>query len=153
MRLSLLALLLGCLALALPTRAATGRVIKVLPQFLDLKGRNSLSPSLYERDAYQALLQAHPEKRSAFRFYVQWKTKGAVWDPLKIRVEMRGTAQGNLPTQLVLEQPAHPGGWFSHWTALTLSSDQYKTLGEVTAWRVTLWEGRQMLSEQKSFLW
>jgi len=26
-------------------------------------------------------------------------------------------------------------------------------LGEVTAWRVTLWEDTQLLGEQRSFLW
>ncbi len=37
-----LALLLG----AAPVFGATGRVLKVLPHFLDLKGRHALSPSL-----------------------------------------------------------------------------------------------------------
>ena len=153
MRPSLLLLILLWFALALSAEAATGRVIKVLPQFLDLKGRNSLSPSLFERDAYQAVLRQHPERRSAMRFYVQWKAKGYAWDPLKLRVEMRGVAQGGLPKALVLEAPAKSGGWFSHWTGLTLTADQYKDLGEVTSWRVTLWEGEQLLGEQKSFLW
>src|SRR5437899_2397501 len=34
--------------------AATGRIIKVLPHLLDLQGHHALSPSLYDRDAYQA---------------------------------------------------------------------------------------------------
>jgi hypothetical protein len=138
---------------AASAEAATGRVIKVLPHFLDLKGRHSLSPSLFERDAYQAHLRQHPEERSTMRFDVQWTTKGGVWEPLKLRLELRGIAQGNLPKQLVLEQPVQPGGWFSHWTGLKLSHEQYVGLGEVTAWRVTLWEGSEMLGEQKSFLW
>jgi hypothetical protein len=153
MRRWLIWLALIWLAAASPAAAATGRVVKVLPEFLDLKGRNSIYPSLYERDAYQVILRDRPERRSTMRFYVQWKTKGVVWEPLKVRVEMRGIAQGNLPSQLVLEEPVKPGGWFSHWTGVTLTGAQYKSLGEVTAWRVTLWEGQQMLGEQKSFLW
>ena len=43
-----------CFMLCAGAAAATGSVIKVLPQFLDLKGRTALSPSLYDRDAYQA---------------------------------------------------------------------------------------------------
>ena len=39
------------------------------------------------------------------------------------------------------------------WGATLLSEAEYRHIGEVTAWHVTLWEGRQMLSEQKSFLW
>ncbi len=135
------------------TYAATGRVIKVLPHFLDTKGRAALSPSLYDRDAYQAVLREHPEKRSGIRFDMQWKTKGAVWSDLTLRVELRGVAQGEAPKQMILQRELQVGGPFSHWTSMTLVGYEYKNLGEVTAWRVTLWEGDDMLGEQKSFLW
>ena|SRR5882724_10295784 len=135
-------------------QAATGRIVKVLPEFLDLKGRNSLSPSLYERDVYQAMLRDHPERRSALRFYIQWKIKGPVWQPLTMRVEMRGIAVGDLPRQLVLEQSIeNPGGSFSHWASVTLSRDEYKKIGSVTAWRVTFWEGKTLLGQEQSYLW
>lgn len=133
--------------------AATGRVLKVLPHFLDTKGRAALSPSLYDRDAYQVELRDHPEKRSGMRFDMQWKTRGAVWSDLKLRVELRGVAQGQLPKQMILERELEAGGWFSHWTSMTLVGSEYKAFGEVTAWRVTLWEGDDLLGEQKSFLW
>src|SRR5438874_9046659 len=100
-------------AIQLSAQAATGRVIKVLPQFLDLEGRNSISPSLYDRDAYQVRLRLHPEQRSTMRFDVQWKTKSPVWEPLKLRLEMRGIAQSNLPKELTLDLPVEPSGWFS----------------------------------------
>ena len=145
--------LVGWLAVALSAQAATGRVIKVLPQFLDLKGRNSLTPSLYERDVYQAFLREHTNQCSGMRFYVQWKAKGQPAAPLKLRVELRGVARGDYPKQLVLEKPVEPGGWFSHWTEIDLVGEEYKDFGQVTAWRVTLWEGTRLLGEQKSFLW
>ena len=146
-------LLVCCLAVTLTAQAATGRVIKVLPEYLDLKGRNMTYPTLYDRDAYQVTLRRHPEQRSGLRFYVQWKTKGTVAGPIKIRIELKGIMQGNQPKQLVLESTGSPGGWFSHWTNFTLSGNDYKNFGEVTAWRATLWEGDQLLGEQKSFLW
>jgi len=152
-RLFISLLVAGGLSLAIPTHAATGRVLKMLPFFLDLQGRHSLSPSLYERDAYQAYLREHPEKRSAMLFDVQWKVKGSPAGPLKVRVELRGSAQGNLPKQAVLEKPIEPRGHFSHWTGLRLEGGQYIELGEVTAWRATLWDGDQLLGEQRSFLW
>jgi hypothetical protein len=103
---------------------------------------------------YQAMLRDHPDRRSALRFYIQWKTKGPVWEPLTVRVEIRGNAEGNLPKQLVLEQPMeNPGGSFSHWTSVTLSRDDYKKIGSVTAWRVTFWEGKTLLGLQQSYLW
>ena len=141
------------LAAPLAAAPATGRVIKVLPHFLDLKGRHTLSPSLFERDAYQAHLRQHPAERSALRFDVQWKAKDADAAQLKVRVELRGVVKGNLPKSLVLEQPVKPHGWFSTWSAVTLSSAQYREFGELTAWRVSLWEGEQLLGEQRSFLW
>ncbi len=147
-------LLLCCLlAAAGSASGAEGRVMKVLAQFLDLQGRHTLSPSLYERDAYQAFLRQHTNEISGMRFAVQWKTSGAKWGPLKLRVELRGIARGDLPSTAVLEQEVKPGGWFSHWASLPLTGEDYRKLGSVTAWRATLWEGDLLLSEQKSFLW
>jgi hypothetical protein len=133
--------------------AATGRVLKVLPHFLDLQGRHTLTPSLYDRDAYQARLRQHPEQRSGVRLDVQWKTRGVAWSPLTLRVELRGALEANVPREMVLEEQVEGGGFFSHWTKLVLDGDDYKTFGEVTAWRATLWEGETLLGEQKSFLW
>ena len=135
------------------TSAATGRVVKVLPHYLDLQGRHTLTPSLYDRDAYQARLRQHPEQRSGVRFDVQWKTKGVAWSPLVLRLELRGVLEGNAPKEMVLEEEAGGHGFFSHWTKLVLEGDDYKKFGEFTAWRATLWEGDTLLGEQKSFLW
>ena len=141
------------LAAVIPAPAATtGRVAKVLPHFLDLKGRHALSPSLYDRDAYQAQLRQHPEQRSGISFDVFWKAKTASGALLKLRVELRGIAQGALPRQKTLESEVKSGR-LSRWTSLTLRGDDYKDFGDVTAWRVTLWEGEQLVGEQKSFLW
>jgi hypothetical protein len=134
--------------------AAEDSVLKVLPEFLDLKGRNSLSPSLYERDVYQVRLRKHPELRSGMRFYIEWRTKKPVWEPLLARLELRGIAEGKLPRQLTLEQPvSNPGGPLSHWVEIDLAGEAYKTFGSVTAWRVTLWEGQTLIGRQQSFLW
>ena len=148
-----LPLLLLFFASSFAARAVDGRVMKVLPHFLDLKGQHALSPSLYERDAYQAHLRQHPEERSAIRFDVQWKLMSPGKEQHKLRVEIRGVAEGNVPKQKVLEKTAKGGGWFSHWSSLNFGGDEYKQFGEVTAWRVTLWEDDLLLAEQKSFLW
>jgi hypothetical protein len=142
-----------CFIVCAAASAATGKVIKVLPQFLDLKGHHAISPSLYDRDAYQAYLRLHTNEVSGMRFAVQWKASNAVAVPLKLRVEIRGMAQGQAPPKTTIEQEVKPGGWFSHWAALPLTGDDYKKIGEVTAWRATLWDGDTMISEQKSFLW
>ena len=140
-------------AAVLPAAAESGQVMKVLPHFLDTNGLHTLSPSLYERDAYQAYLRLHPEKRTGIRFDVQWKAKGPSFEPRTLRLELRGIAKGSLPRELTLEQGVTSAGWFGRWTSLLLNGDKYRDFGEVTAWRVTLWEGDQLLGEQKSFLW
>src|SRR5713226_718623 len=97
-------LLASILALVFPAMASNSSLLKVLPEYLDLKGRNSLSPSLYERDVYQVTLREHPERRSGIRFYIQWRSKSPVWEPILARVELRGIAEGKLPRQMVLEE-------------------------------------------------
>jgi len=44
--------------------AVTGKVVKVLPFFLDAQGRIAKSPSLFDRDVYQAYLREHTNEVS-----------------------------------------------------------------------------------------
>jgi hypothetical protein len=145
-------LLLGSLSMAFADEAAAGRVIKVLPLFLDLKGHDALSPSLYDRDAYQVYLRQHPDQRSAIRFDVLWKASNTGNAELKLWVELRGIGQNGLPRQITLDQVVKPG-YFRRWTSVMIGGENYKNFGELVAWRVTLWAGDQLLGEQKSFLW
>jgi len=136
-------------AFAACARAESAKVIKVLPQFLDLKGRTTVNPSLFDRDAYQQDLRATPTNRSALRFNVQWKARGH--DALLLRIDATGM-KGKEPTNTILEQPVKPGT-FSKWTAVTLGGEEYKNFGELVSWRVTLLSGTNVVAEQKSFLW
>lgn len=130
--------------------AGGGKVLKVLPHFLDRDGKSALSPSLFERDAYQAHLRKHPEEISALRFDVNWSAAGKPAN-LRLRVEARGGKAAAQPK--LLEAPVKPSWSGSAWSAVTLDKDAYQQLGSVVAWRVTLWDGETMLAEQKSFLW
>jgi hypothetical protein len=135
-----------------PVAADTGRVAKVLPHFLDLQGRSALSPSLYDRDAYQAQLRRSPEQCSGMRFDISWRARSQTNKVAKLRLELRGAAKGNLPSQITLETEGRITGT-SHWAKIRLAGEKYQAFGAITAWRVTLWSGEQMLGEQKSFLW
>ena len=127
--------------------AAEAKLKKVLPTFLDRFGQHSVSPSLFERDAYQARLRRNPAERSGLRFDVQ--VKKLLTGDLKLMIELRGSQAGQ-NTQTTLENAAlHRGGW----NRLTLTGDAYQKFGELKAWRATLWDGGKLLSEQKSFLW
>ena len=151
-RLLVTLLLLGSLAAAFASDAPSGRIVKVLPLFLDLKGHDAISPSLYDRDAYQVYLRQHTNEISAIRFDVLWKASNAKDAKLKLRIELRAVSADGLPRQTALEQSVTPGS-FRRWTSLTLGGADYKNFGALVAWRATLWSDDQMLGEQKSFLW
>ena len=148
----ILLLTLGLFVTVHAADAVTGRVIKVLPFLVDLKGQIALSPSLYDRDAYQAQLRQHTNQVSAIRYDVHWSAKHAGDTKLKLRLELRGLGEGNTPKFKTLESEVTPG-FFSQWTQLTLDGDEYRKFGAVTAWRATLWDGENLVGEHKSFLW
>ena len=134
-----------------PGRGSRDReIIKVLPHLLDRDGRHTLSPSLYERDAYQAFLRKNPDQCRGLRFDIQWKAKGVAGTRLLLRVEIRGSKEAK---PVLLEQPALSNHWYRRWSSLPVVGDSYRKVGDVIAWRATLWEGDRLLAEQKSFLW
>ena len=151
-RLLMTFLLLGSLSVAFAADKPTGYIVKVLPFFLNKKGQIATSPSLYDRDAYQAELRSHTNEVSAMRFDVLWRASNVENTNLTLRLELRGIGHDGLPQQKTLEQAVTPH-FFRHWTTLPLAGDEYRNFGEVVAWHATLWSGGDLLGEQKSFLW
>jgi hypothetical protein len=148
----MIGILLGSVATISAADAVTGRVVKVLPLFLDLKGRDAISPSLFDRDAYQTHLRQHTNEVSGVRLDILWKSSGARSQHLKLRAELRGAGAGGLPSRMTLEQVV-TRRMFRNWAALKLAGQDYRNFGALIAWRVTLWDGDRLLAEQKSFLW
>lgn len=130
--------------------APVARVVKVLPHYLDRHGRHSLSPSLFDRDAYQAQLRRNPAERGGLRFNVKWKSK--LPESLTLRLELKGANDGRQTTATV-EAPVARTGWLGRWTKLSLTTAEFEQFGELVAWRASLWRGGTLVSEQKSFLW
>jgi hypothetical protein len=129
-----------------------GKVVKVLPLWLDQQGRTATSPSLFDRDAYQFFLLNHTNDISAVRYDVLWSAAKNKADKLTVRVELRGVGEAGAPRLKNLEAEVTPGR-FRQWTSLTLGGVDFKQFGAVVAWRATLWNGSELLGEQKSFLW
>lgn len=129
---------------------AEGKVIKVLPHFVDFQGRHTLSPSLYERDAYQELLRNHPEKRAGLQFEVLWKVSGRVSGPLRLKMELRG---GNSSSLEIVEMDVKRGMFGRRWSRMVLDPKQFARVGTVTAWKATLLQGEEIVAESNSFLW
>jgi hypothetical protein len=135
-----------------PVVQGEGKVVKVLPQLLDEHGRQTLSPSLYERDAYQFTLHKNPKLRAGARLVVQWKAKKVDWAKLRLRAEMRCLLGDDLHT-VTMEEPAVKNGHFSSWSEFRIEGADYKTFGQIVAWRVTLFEGDHQINQLESFLW
>ena len=144
------ALMITAMVLCCSAGAAEARIIKVLPHFLDKAGRHTIHPSLFERDGYQAHLKTHPELCSGMRFDVQWK--GHKLEHGQIKLEVRGTKTP--PRQIeTFSNDLKGGGMFSRWSGLRVAGEDFKRIGSIVAWRISLWDGDQQLAEQKSFLW
>jgi hypothetical protein len=140
----------GVVMAACRTTPAAPEVIKVLPHRLDAQGRHTLSPSLYDRDAYQAHLRRHPEACRAMRYDVLWRAGVYAAKDLTLRLELRGS---QAPAVMALEQTVRNRGRSGGWTSVHVEQDRYRGLGEVVAWRMTLSDGAQQLAQQQSFLW
>jgi hypothetical protein len=131
----------------------TGRVLKVLPLWLNAKGQDALSPSLFERDAYQRYLLLHTNEIAAVRYDVQWKATGPKGAAVKIQLELRAIAPDGSPVLETLATTGTVHGYFGHWSSFKLTGDDYKKVRSEVAWRATVWSGDRLLGEQKSFLW
>jgi hypothetical protein len=127
------------------------RIIKVLPQLLDAQGRNALSPSLFDRDAYQMVLRLNPDQVSALRFEVQYKTRG-IDGPLRLRIEVRGS-KTPMGKHHIFETDVKPGGWLSKWGRLQLDRATSDSIGSLVAWKASLLQNGEEIALQESFLW
>src|SRR5665213_1407177 len=143
MRRILIALLLLGSFTAFAADAVTGKVVKVLPFFLDMQGRDAKSPSLFDRDAYQFYLRNHTNEISAVRYDVLWKAAKSADEKLKLRVELHGVGETGLPKIKIFETEVTPKT-FGRCTTFTLGGDELKNFGAVVAWRATLWNGGQL---------
>jgi hypothetical protein len=149
-RFSQLNAVLLILGLAAITAQANPKISKVLPHWLDKQGRHTLSPSLFERDAYQAQLRTNPDQRSGIRFDVKWaKGSQRASANLNLQVELQTSATTE---PVIIQQPlktTRRGGW----AALKLDGERYKAIGKIIAWRARLLDGDKTLAERRSFLW
>ncbi len=129
-----------------------GRIVKMLPLLLDQKGQDALSPSLFDRDAYQAQLRTETNDISGVRYDVQWQVSNPGTARFKLRLELRGAVVNGQPLQKTLETEVKSSP-YRHWDSLMLTGEAYKNFGLAVAWRATLWADDQLVAEQKSFLW
>ena len=131
--------------------AAEQRVIKVLPHLMDTEGRHARSPSLFERDAYQAWLRKNPEEQSGIRYDFQWQSY--ISGKYTIKLELLGrVVDGKANTKTVtLEFDVKDRR--RRWQSIEFVGEEYQTFGQIVAWRISIWQGEGMLAKKQSFLW
>ena len=126
---------------------------KALRHYLDTQGRHTKSPSLLDRDAYQVYLREHPLEISGLRFDVQLGLRKLKESPLSLKVELRHGKGTKIDLFTQQSKVTLKGRRRSQWTKLTIEGDAYKEIGEIIAWRISLWQGDTKLSTKESFLW
>ncbi len=150
LRAMVMALLLGSLPMV--ALADGAKIIKVLPHLLDKNGKNSVAPSLFERDAYQAHLRLHPQDVYGVRYDVQWRNRQSHETTLKLRLQIRSDNTKN-STPTLIETEVKPTRYWSRWSSISIPVDTYKKLGHVISWKVELLSGEEVIAQQSSFLW
>ncbi len=143
----MLALLLG-LAGCVGLSSGDGAIRKVLVHYLDSEGRHATGSSLLDRDQFQRRLRDNPKQIAAVRFDIKWG--GTEGNATRLRVEVRGTQTNAF---LMREAPVAPARFADSWTGIALTPAEFRALGSIESWRVSLMEGNRTLSEQASFLW
>jgi len=132
--------------------AKEASIVKVLPHLLDLRGRASLAPGLFQRDAYQGQLRKDPKQVSGMRFNIQWRAKGVPIKELVLKVWLK-TAGRNPNDPLELTVPIRGNRRWGRWSAVPYDGKLFTDNGQVLAWKVELRRGETPLATQTSFLW
>lgn len=112
----------------------------------------SADPSIpFERDyhLYGAISNKQREARVGNYYSVMWKVTDRS-QPVKVRLEYRQQATGLAVKTKEMDVPAVDK---NNVTRFAVIGEEYSTNGPVTAWRVSLVRGKQVLAESKSYLW
>ncbi len=143
--------LLLIVAMTVAAPAAEQRVIKVLPHLMDKEGRIARSPSLFERDAYQGWLRANPDERSGIRYDILWQSY--ISGSYTLKVELLGRVEDGKARTKTVEMKLDVTDRRRHWDHVKFEGAEYLEFGRIVAWRVSIWQGDQMLAKEQSFLW
>lgn len=106
---------------------------------------------MFERQhhLYGAVTKADVMNRGGHYYTVFWKVEDRT-QPVTVRFEYRQSTDG-LVTRKKEVEVTDIGR--SNTTPFQVTGDEYKTLGRVTSWRVTLLRGKKEMVSQTSYLW
>jgi hypothetical protein len=153
-RLALVVLLLSsAVSCSSVSKGPGGQITKVKPYHLQpTEQLNTIDPSiLFERAHYLhgTVTLAQQLERAGHYYNIWWKVNDRS-SPVTVRLEYRQKLSGlSVKTQDV--QITDVRG--SNQTQFSIIGADYQSNGPVTAWRITLRRGKEVLASQQSFLW
>ena len=128
-------------------------VLKVNRTLLDPLGHETdVVGNLKGEAVYQYALRHDPNRQTGARFHIKWKSPKRA-ERIRLVLELQGLSTTNESTRATLtaNQP-DMDGW-AEWTTVDITGEQFKKLGEIMAWRVTLYSGDRVMAEQPSANW
>ena len=151
--------LLGLVALATSCRTPNSvespgcAILKVNRVLLDEKGyETDVVGNLKEEADYQFLLRHEPTKQQGVRFHIKWKAPRHARS-LRLQVEIRGLNAQNQTTSDVESLSLEENEGWAGWSTLEVTEKKFKKLGQITAWKITLFSGGQAKAVLPSANW
>ncbi len=145
-------LLAGCATQNTVSRGGFA-VLKVNRTLLDNYGyETDVVGNLKGEASYQYSLRHEPNRQSGGRFHIKWRApKGST--QVRLVLDVRGLTPANETVRDTLSESfADMDGW-AEWTTLDIKERQFKRLGEIMAWRVTIYSGDRVMAELPSGNW
>ena len=128
-------------------------VLKVNRNLLDNLGYETFAVGDLKKEAdYQYMLRHSPLKQKGVRFHIKWKAprrSGAI----RLVLDVQGLNAANLTTRdTVTQNYPDMDGW-AEWSTIDITGKQFKQIGEIMAWRVTICSGDRVMAELPSANW
>jgi hypothetical protein len=152
---------LGCIALAAcafsscstTSKGPGGAITKVNPYHLQpLERPRGVDPSVsFERTyrLYGAVSLAEQLERAGHYYTIHWKVDDRT-QPVTVKFEYR---QKNTGLTVKVKEIQADTIKRHNTTEFTVTGSDYRSEGPVTAWRVSLMRGKELLASSESFLW
>lgn len=128
-------------------------VTKVNRTLLDKNGyETDIVGDLKGEAVYQYKLRHQPQNQYGARFHIKWKgPKGA--SRIRLVLDVQGLTPSNESTRATIARDLPDLDGWAEWTTLDITGTQFKQLGEIMAWRVTILAQDRVMAELPSANW
>lgn len=128
-------------------------VLKVNRTLLDEKGyETDVVGDLKGEAAYQYVLRHEPRRQTGARFHIKWKAPRKT-DQLRLVLDLQGLNASNESTRDSISRSFPDRDDWAEWTTIDVTGAQFKKLGTIMAWRVTIHSGDRIMAELPSANW